>query len=168
MLPRRRKIAIAVSVALAVPVVAFVATWSFWLPGIVRERAEAVASARLGMQCVIGDVSLRTRGAVLEDVVLTGRHGGLRVEIAEIGVKASVWDLLEDGASAIERVQAREVDAELNLTEAGARESLRAVVNALSTAGPAGTPAVAAPGRMSRSGWSTRKASSSARAPRRS
>lgn len=136
----------AVGLAVGLPVLLVALSWWWWLPALARSRAERAIQDRLGLTCVVGDVSLRTRGAVLEDVVLEGRHGGVHVEIGELGVLGSPWAMAFDGASAVERVQARHAAAFVDLSNAGAHRSLRAIAEARAPEATGG--AAPGPGRV--------------------
>jgi len=123
--PRKKRIA--AGVAVGVPLALGAAAWWWWLPASIESRAEAAIQERLGMRAEIGDVDMRLRGAVLEEVVLEGESGGLSVRIEEVGVRFGLFAALFDGAAALEEVQARHVQVEANLDHVGFDDSLAAV-----------------------------------------
>lgn len=103
------------------------AAWLYWLPGKVREGAVDTVEHRLGMRATIGEVSLKTRGVVLSDIRVSGTAGGLQIAIHELGVRASPWDLALNGSSAVEAVQIRGLEVELDGAHDGFDETLEAI-----------------------------------------
>jgi hypothetical protein len=131
---------IAAGVAVGVPLALGAAAWWWWLPASIESRAETALRERLGMRAEIGDVDMRLRGAVLENVVLAGTSGGLAVRVEEVGVRFWLLSALFDGAGAIEEVQARGVHVEADLAHDGFDRSLAAVRAARSSRGEAPAP----------------------------
>ncbi len=118
---------IAAAVAVGVPLVLGAAAWFWWIPNVVESRAEAAIASRLGMRGQVGDVDMRLRGAVLEDVAISGEAGGVQIRIEEVGVRIGLLAALFEGAAALEEVQARGAQVEVDLTDPGLEESLAAL-----------------------------------------
>ncbi len=74
---------------------------------------------------------MRLGGFVLEDVRVTGRHGGIDVRVDEIGVRASLLSLASDGASAVEAIGIRGARAEVDLSHSGAERSFAEIREAV-------------------------------------
>jgi len=125
---RRRKLLIW-GLSFGIPVVLALLAWFWWLPAAARGKALDAAERR-GLDAEIGGASMRLSGVVLEEVVVTGRHGGLEIRVGELGVEASLFGLAFSGAAAIEGIQARDVAVRLDLHQGGA-ESLAAIRAAL-------------------------------------
>lgn len=123
---RSRRKWIVAGAALGVPLLLAALAWWWWVPAAVRSRAEDAATRRLGSDVRIGDASLRLHGVVLEEVRLVGRHGGLLMELDEIGVRGGLFALAFGGSSAVEAIQVRGGRVEVALHEGGL-ESLAAV-----------------------------------------
>ena len=126
----RRKLIVVGTVVGGTALLAALAWW-WWLPELVRERARVAAETRLGMQVEIGSASMRLGGAVLSDVVLLGRHGGVRVTVDEVGVAGALPSLALSGAEAIEEVQARGLRVEVDFAEPGASDSISGIRESL-------------------------------------
>lgn len=129
---RRRKLLIW-GLSIGIPLVLALLSWFWWLPATVRGLALEAAERR-GLDAQIGGASMRLSGVVLQDVVVTGRHGGMSIRVTEIGVRAGLLGLAFSGTDAIEEVQARQVAVDIDLSAGGA-ESLAEMRRALADDG---------------------------------
>jgi hypothetical protein len=96
----------------------------------VEARAQRVLAARTGMGVHVADASVGLRSATLRSVELTGRHGGVRVHLGEATATAG-WGALLTGRVSIDRVEARDVQVEVDLADEGTGPSLTAMREAL-------------------------------------
>ncbi|MEM9067332.1 MAG: biosynthetic peptidoglycan transglycosylase [Myxococcota bacterium] len=92
------------------------------------DRAVSALERRLGANVTIEDASLRWSGVVFEDLRIEGEEGGLSIHAGEVGVRGGLWAMANEGASAVEYVQVRELSVEVDLANGGA-ESMRSLVN---------------------------------------
>ena len=116
-------------------------SWLWWLPALVRGRAEEAAAARLGMRAVVGGASLGLGSVELEDVRLEGHEGGLVVTITSVELDAGPFALAFGGPSAVERVDVAGVRVDIDLADDGAEGSFARIRAALGATGEPAQPA---------------------------
>ena len=123
-MPKRR----IVGATIVVVVVLFaVITWIWWLPGMVRSRAEAGFSERLGVRATVGDATLGLTTVTLSSVELHGQRGGFAVAVRDVEIGAGPFGLALRGTAAIERVAFRGVNARVDVDHDGLEGSLAAM-----------------------------------------
>jgi hypothetical protein len=122
---------VGVVAGIGLPTLVVLAAWFWWVPGMVASKAEAAIAAR-GLRGDVGGVSLRLSGAVFEDVRVEGTHGGLVVELDEIGVSGGLISLAIGGTAAIDHVHVRGGRISVDLAEDDFRDSIRTVLEARS------------------------------------
>lgn len=93
--------------AICAPALLVAVLWFGVLPGMVRRRAEATLSDRLGVTVTVDGASLRLRGVVLSDIRIRSSRGGLDVQLDAVGVRGQLFGLATRGAGAVEYVQVR-------------------------------------------------------------
>ncbi|MFW6067454.1 MAG: transglycosylase domain-containing protein [Myxococcota bacterium] len=110
--------------------VGLVVLWGWLLPALLEGRVEQMLERRLDVVAEVGDVDLGLGSVTVEQLVLQGRYGGLRIEVSEVEAKAGP-SVLVRGAAGVDRVTARGVRVAADLRGQEGRASVRALRRAL-------------------------------------
>jgi hypothetical protein len=101
------------------------------LPTLVRGRVEAALERRLGMVARIETITLRPGRASMRDLVLSGRHGGVRFTVDRAEARGSLLGLARRAADSLHGATVDGARVWIDLTDPGAEESLRELREAL-------------------------------------
>lgn len=105
------------------------------MPAIVRAKAER-AFDRRGLRATVDDASLTFGGAAIEDVVVEGIGGGLRIAIREVEVDGGWLALAMQGTAAIEAVRVRGATVHVDAAHPGLSRSVQSIRRAMASATP--------------------------------
>ncbi|MEY4578334.1 MAG: hypothetical protein RL701_3037 [Pseudomonadota bacterium] len=88
----------------------------FFVPSLLKARATSALESRTGLVASVDHVSLGAHGASLAGVHLKPRDGaGVQIDVEQVDAEFGWFSALVRGASAVKSVQAKGVDAEVDI-----------------------------------------------------